>query len=519
MFWQDLKIGFRKLAKKKTINALQIGGLAVGLAGFALVAQFVFWENSFDRDLPERERLFRIHAKIYREGALNLRSAMTYLDLAPSLKNDFSAEIESFSRLVLMSGQIKIEQKIFAEKRVCFTDAALPSFFDLKMIAGDGATALAEPGAAILSEKAALQFFGSVDCLGKNLEFESLFPQKIYVVKGVFRDQPANSHFSSRVYLSLKSLTETPGVLEKWAWRDFVSYVLLKKGASAAALEQKINRSDYVGAHWPDYPARSIRHELFLQNVADIHLGDPLDAEFAATANGKTVRNLGLIGLLLLLISSANFVLLALAKTAERGHEIGVRKTIGASQTGLLSQFFIENLPILSISVFFAGLLFWLAQPFFEAFVGEKMGFAFLKNGPLLASAAAVLFVVLGLACVAPAWAMARFQPIGLLRKNALVGSVWPQKGLVVFQFVLAFFMIASTLTVGRQVEFLLARDIGLRLEQTVVVTVPNDRSPEAALKIAHFKSKLLENPSIRSAAASMSVPGDGGPWGPSIRK
>jgi putative ABC transport system permease protein len=521
-----LQIAFRRLRRNRpAISALQIAGLAFGMAGFLLVAQFVFFERSFDRAIPERERLFRLGANIYREGALHLRSAMSYLDLGPSLQADFPADIEAVARLVILGGQLRAGDENFLEDRLCYTDETFPALFGLEMLRGDAGSALAEPGAALLSESAARQFFGTTECLGRTLEFESQFPQKLYTVRGICRDMPPNSHFRSRVFLSLKSLTQTPGVLEGWAWRDFVNYLQLKPGADPAAFSQKINRTDYVGTHWPRYPERLIRHELFLQNVPDIHLAPRLDAEFGAVGNGKTVSNLSLLGLFLLVVSVLNFVLLSLAKSADRAKEIGIRKTVGAGKGRLVGQFFAENLPVFAVSAVLAGLLVWAAQPFFRDLTGAEIGFEFLKNPALAALVAGGFVGLLLLANLAPAWAMSRLAPAGLIRPASSAGATGglsrARGALVVFQFSLAIFMMLSTLVVWQQIRFLLHRDTGLRLDQTLVLRFHNDRSPEMAAKISALKTRLLaEMPGGSSqVSSSMSVPGDGNPWVPSIRK
>jgi putative ABC transport system permease protein len=518
-----LRIAFRRLFRHRPfVGALQIAGLGIGLASFALIAQFVFFESSFDRSNPNREHLCRVGANIYREGELHLRSAITYLDLGPSLLADFPGEVEAFARLAMMGGEFKIGDKTFLEERLFYTDAVFPTLFNLEMISGDPRSALAEPGAMLLNESTARRFFGTADCLGQALRFECMFPQKHYVVRGVFRDLPQNSHLQSHVFLSMKSLTDQPGVLEKWAWRDFVNYVLLKPGVSEAQFAQKTNRTDYVGGYWPRYPERHIRHELFFQKIANIHLGPRLDSEFAVVGNAKTVRILSLLGLFLLLVSVVNFVLLALAKSGERSKEIGIRKTIGAGKTSLVGQFLLENLPILSISGALAAGLVWAAQPFLADLTGTNLPFTFFENPVLLAATVGVFTTILLFGNLLPAFAMSRFAPVGLLRSGqtqAGSGGGWQRKSLVVFQFSVAVFMMVATLVVWRQIQFLLHRDTGLNLDQTIVLRFPNDRSPEVAAKISTLKTTLLQHPDLRSATASMSVPGDGGPWVPSIRK
>ncbi len=522
MFNHDIKLGLRNLRHKKTLNFMQIAGLGIGLAGFALIAQFVFYENSFDRDNPNRERLVRVGANIFREGELHLRSAITYLDLGTSLLSDFPAEVEATARMAMMGGQFKIGDQTFLEERLFYADATFPGLFNLKILAGNPQTALAEPGTAILDETTARKFFGTTDCLGKAVEFESMFPQKLYTVRGVCRDLPQNSHLQGRIFLSMASLTQTPGVVEGWAWRDFINYILLKPGISEEQFSQKINRVDYIGQHFPRYPERQIRHELFFQKIADIHLAPRLDSEFALVGDGKTVRNLSVIGLFLLLVSVFNFVLLALAKSGERAREIGIRKTIGAGKTGLVKQVLAENLPVLMLSVSFAAGLVWAAQPYFANLAGTRMGFEFVKNPVLLATTAALFVALLLLGNLLPAWAMAGLAPLSLLRsakKSSEKGNIWQRKILVVFQFSIAVFMMVATLVIWQQIQFLLHRDIGVRLEQTIVLKYPNDRSPELAAKASALKSALLQTPGIRSATASVSVPGDGNPWVPSIRK
>lgn len=521
MLLQYFKQGWRKLLRHKTINALQITGLSIGLAGSILLAQYVFFESSFDAYNANRNDLYRVCANIYREGDMDVSSGVTYLDLGPSLQADYPAEVQAYTRLVNMGGPIQIADKNFLEPKVIYVDGSFPALFDLRMLAGDRRTALNDPGTAILSKAAAEQFFGTTDCLGKTFQFQSMFPQKLYEVRGVFEDLPGNAHLQGRVFLSISSLTQTPGVVEKWAWRDFPNYLLLKPG-TAEQFAQKIAQTDYVGAHYGAYPERQIRHKLFLQRVADIHLSPRLSFDYALVGNAKTVQNLSFLGLFLLLVSTLNFVLLALAKASERSKEVGIRKTIGANQRSLLGQALLENLPILMVAAVVAVGLIFVAQPALRALTETDMPFTFLENPRLLGMALLLFAGIIIAGNLLPALAMTRFAPISLLKtgqSSARGGGQWPRKSIVVFQFSLAVFMVVATLTIWQQIQFLLHRDIGLNMDQTLVLNIPNDRSEALAAKMSALKKTLAQNTQIRSVTSSGSVPGDAGPWIPSIRK
>jgi putative ABC transport system permease protein len=521
MLFFYFKQGWRNLFRHKAVNALQIIGLGIGLAGSILLAQYVFFESSFDIQNSNRNNLYRVCANIYREGVLDVSSSVTYLDLGPSLQADYPEEVEAYTRLVNMAGQIQIDNKTFLEPRVIYADASLPRLFDLKMLHGDRNSALQDPGTLILSEAAAQQFFGTTDCLGKTIQFQSMFPQKLYEVRGVYEDLPSNTHLQSRFFLSISSLTQTPGVLEKWAWRDFPNYILLKPG-TADQFAKKIARSDYVGAHYPAFPERQIRHELFLQRVADIHLLPRLSLEYAVVGNAKTVKNLSFLGVFLLLVSTLNFVLLALAKASERSKEMGIRKTIGANRRGLLEQALLENLPILIVASGLALVLIVAAQPSLRTLTESDLPFTFLANPRLLGIALLIFGGIIVGGNLLPALAMTRFAPISLLKTTQLQPKTrrqWSRKFIVVFQFSLAVFMIIATFTIWQQIQFLLHRDIGLNMDQTLVLQVPNDRSAALAAQMSALKKALLQNTQIRSVTHSFSVPGDAGPWVPSIRK
>jgi len=465
--------------------------------------------------------MFRVAADLYREGELDFRSAMTYLALSPTLQRDFPEEVEGYTRLLTTGGLLHIEEKHFREDFFFYADASLPQIFSLDLMAGSAAHALVQPNMAILSESAARKYFGTPDCLGRSIRIENSLPgDPNYQIAGIYRDIPENAHLRSDIFLSLSTLTQVPDFLPDWAWRDFYNYVLLRPGA-AERLSRKISAEDYVGKYFPAYPERHLRHELYLQPVSDIHLHSNLEMEMSGNGDARTLNYLLLIGAFVLCMAWSNYLILVTARAVREQKNVGIRKAVGANRNQLTGYYLTQSLLLhssaLSASIGLAALL----QPGFEQVLGRSVPFSFFSDPALLATCGAFVGIGTLLSCLYPAWLQAGFSAARIFQHRILRDSregIRLRQGLIVFQFAVSVILMVASAVIFRQLDFMKTRDLGMNLDQTLVMHVPITRDSAAQSALLVFKNMALRNPNVEAVSLSHLVPGDESLWTPGIR-
>jgi putative ABC transport system permease protein len=517
LVWNYFKIVVRKLKRQKAHSLITLIGLTIGIAVFILIVLYCRFERSYDDFHRNGDRIFRVqNDRIY--SLRHDRSAGCPPGLGPALKEEFP-EIAEFARLHNLGGDPNIVSRTvgsgsgsetagptvaFYESRIFFADPAFLRIFSFPLIRGDAATALEEPETAVLSESLARKYFNDEDPLGQTITVTTRFGRHDYRISGVCRDVPPNSHLKFDLLLSFRRLAVLWPSTERQPWSSnaFLTYLFLSPAADRAALEEKFP----FFVEKTSFGTSELRREFHLQPLRAIHLTSRL--RFEAEVNGeiKTVRFLEIIGLFILLVAWVNFINLATARSLQRGKEVCVRKTLGAGRKQLAGQFLFESV-FLNILAFLLALAVVLGVlPIFSRLVGKPMSPADLGGGWIWVVAAILAGALLS--GLYPTFVLSSFSPVLALRgpaQGALRGASL-RKGLVLFQFATAILLIAATLIVGKQLAFMRNQDIGVDLDQTLVLNVPQVSGAEQLASTARTQLSALS--SIRNAAVSTSVPG-----------
>ncbi len=231
MFRNYLKIALRNLWKQKAFSAINIIGLAVGLCCFLLISMYVLDEVSFDKYNQKAERIYRINSDILFGGnALHL--PVTSDVMGATLKKDYP-QVEEYTRIYASSGSklLKKGSEFINEPNVAHADSTFFNVFTLPAIHGDAKTALNEPNTVVLSEKAALKYFGTTDVVEKTIEIND-DKSPIYKITAVIKNVPRNSHFSFDFIFSMKNVDYQWG---QYMSHNFHTYLVLKAGADHKA--------------------------------------------------------------------------------------------------------------------------------------------------------------------------------------------------------------------------------------------------------------------------------------------
>ena len=529
MFKNYFKVAVRNLMAKKGYSALNIFGLSIGMAGCLLIFQYVAFEYSFDSFHENGPHIYRVLQSYAREGEqMEPGHSFTAQALAPAL-DEGVPEIDEITRvhsdLAIVANPLHPD-RVFEEDRVLYADPGFLHMFTFPLISGNAARAL-EPGAALLSESAAQKYFGSENPEGQVLRVTGRAEQS-YRVSGVFRDVPANAHIRFDILLPVDDLLRGESYSAEpekgWSWNNFSTYVQLRSDATPAVAEEKMTKV-YLSHRGEMLRQQGWKSALHVQPLSDIHLN--AEVEGAGNINigsYRTVYFFVVIGLITLIIALVNYVNLATARAVSRAREVGVRKAVGAQRSQLVAQFLCEsavtNLFAATIAAILAAALVPLANDLAETQLTSALWetssfwivlFTMLVAGTLFAG-------------LYPAFVLSSFRPASVLKgkSGAFAAHVWLRRGLVVFQFAASIILVAGTAVVYNQLDYMQRMDLGLDLDQVLTVRAPRVLADdiEPATATATFLQELRRLPSVRQAAASGSLPGEGFNWnGAAIRK
>jgi putative ABC transport system permease protein len=506
MFKNYLKIAFRCIKRRKIYSFINITGLAIGIAAAVLILLWVRDERSYDRFHANADRIYRA-AQVFHYDEYHLEQANTPSILAPTILDE-CPEVELATRvrgyqddyLVIADG------KKFNESGLGIVDESFFRLFSFLVIEGNPGTILAGPQTVAISERAAEKYFGSSSAVGRTL---TIFDED-FLVSGIFKTMPDNSHFHLDVLCSFASFERYHK--PQWGMNVFKTYVLVREGSSIQALHEKLD--DIVKNHMFDseerYEATRAKGNYTkfpLRPLTDIHLRSHLLWEFEANGNATYVQFFTIIAVFILLIAVVNYTNLSTARSAGRAREVGIRKTVGSTRASLVRQFLIESILTSLMAMVLALIFIRILLPAFRQLVGKPwLKFQYIQN-PLALPALVVLALLIGvIAGLYPSLFLSSFKPVAVLGgkfSQGLKNSIL-RNGLVVFQFSLSIVLLVGTLVVQKQMAFVQSQNLGYDRDQVVVL----ETFGELGQKLSALKETLLSDPSVVAVSASSSVPG-----------
>jgi putative ABC transport system permease protein len=510
-----LTIAFRNLFRNKVYSAINITGLAIGMAACFFIFLYVRFELSYDKFHKNADRLYRVPMS-FQEGSNGI--ATTHPAVGPAMKAEFP-EVVEFARLAkptifshnstMWYTNEKGQKKIFNEANFYIADAAFLTMFSFPFIEGNPATALTAPATIVISESTAKKYLGTTHALDKILVINQM-PLKI---TGVFRDIPPNSHIKFEMLLSLATAGEKWGYTE-WGWPEFYNYVMLAPGADPKKVEARFPAfaQNHLAAKMKEF---NFRASFFLQPVRDIHLKSTTKGEPEPNGSERTVYFLSVLGILTLVIAWINYINLSTAKSMERAREVGLRKVAGATRAQVITQFIFESFLVNCFALFISVLLIIAFAPLFDQLTGKKISAGFLNSGLLSMWKfwlIAVLVFIAGAIQVGiyPAILLSVFKPALVLKGKFLRSNkgIMVRRILVSGQFVLSILLIAGTIIVYRQLSFMRNQQLGYNINQIAVIKAPSVFDSTLTAKAHAFKTALQQNPNIKSIAPSTEIPG-----------
>ena len=487
------KIAFANLIKSRVYSLISISSLAVGMAVSILLLIYVVDELSYDRYHENADNIYRLCKDDQAYQAPQIAKLLT----------DKLPEIKEYARVFPGHGMIvQYKEQKFNESTTAFVDADLLRIFSFKFKFGNAETALEQPETIVISEKAAQKYFGNENPIGKLLTLNN---DDKFTITGVFEDMPHNSHFRYDFLISLAGANNLFGEesMNAWGWQNFLVYFDMQDQFSKSEMEAKISEL-IKNAKGDKAPLQAFK----LQKLKDIHLYSSHIKNDIQPQNSITyVLIFSAIGLLILLIACFNYINLLTANATTRVKEIGVRKTFGASRSQLANQFILESFVVFFISLIVALFLVSLSLPIFNSLAGKELSILSLVNGNIILGIIGMMIILGILAGWYPAFVLSSYSPTKVMKSNKNMNSGFQMKKVLAgVQFTIVIALIASSLIMLRQINFLQNKTLGFDKEYVLVANV-NDYGDEA--KYISLKKALLEQSMVKSVSTASRVPSD----------
>ena len=495
MFKNHFKIALRQLRKQKFYTAINVAGLALGVACCLMIAMFIRHEMSYDRYHEKSDRIYRAlwSASNLSQNPFDYVGVVS-APMAAAMKNDFP-EVEQAGRIYSPRGDFRNtmvrrsdEIKNTFEQEFIYADPEIFELFDLPVLNGTIKEEFGEPSTIVITEKIAKKYFSEEDPIGKTFILDNLTDDP-YRIAAVVKNNPANSHVQFDFVLPCAELRMANST--NWMNSNFYTYVSLKEGATQEEVEAKF---PHMVAKY--LPAKDLKtffdnlndgknlnqfYRFSLQPLTAMHLYSDKIGEPMTMGDRRYVYMYGGVAFIILLIAVINFMNLSTARSSNRAKEVGVRKVLGSFRKDLVFQFLSESI-LLSLLAFVFGLVFARhLLPLYGDLIGKEL-FMPMNEWWFVPSVIGAGLMVGILAGLYPAFYLSKFKPIKVLsgELNLSRGNSWLRSSLVVVQFASSIILIAATVGIYSQMNFIQNKEIGFDKEQVMVIkdcyTIDNNK-------------------------------------------
>ena len=532
MFKNYLTISLRNLSRRRGYALLNIFGLAIGITCCLIIFQYVAYEKSYDKFNTAAKNIVRIRLDSYEQGKLAYKSATSYPAIGPAAKKEIPG-VEDFCRLYNQQQLLLNEQKNvkFNERKGYYADPSVINMLGVNMIKGNPNKVLNGVDKMIVSESFAKRYFGNSDPVGKTLVTKDPSYTESYIITGVFKDYPPNSHLVIDYlisYVTFGKIRRLEGDTQNstetgWRWYDFYTYLKLKPGTDLKKFDARL--SSFCDTHINSLGKNKGNHvtaELHVIPLTDIHLYSNANQEAEVNGDGQIVCFLFLIGIFIIVIAWVNYINLATARSVERAKEVGVRKVLGAGRSSLIRQFLAESFLLNFISLVIAFFAAYLLTPAFNQFVGRETVIGFTLPWAYLTGFLVLFFAGSFVAGIYPAFVLSGYQPVKVLKgnfKNTSSG-IRLRKALITGQFITSVVLVAGTIIVYQQVSFMRSQKLGANINQTLVIEGAASLRDTVYSKVFQpFKQDVLNITNVKSVTASSNVMGQEIYWTRGVRR
>ncbi len=505
--WRNyLTTGVRALLKNRTYAVITVAGLALGLAACMLILLFVRDQWSYDRFVPDADRVYQLQQTFTdpQTGRQASQQATPYA-MGPALAQDFpqveyASYMFNWQPILLVRGEPQ-QQTITLVGKDFFRIFALP------FVRGSAAGALRDANSIVVSARQAETLFRSTDVIGRTITVLTRDGQRAYRVSGVFADLPKNAHNRPSMIALHTPDRLSPGEADSWNWNNGYNYFKLRAGADVAAIDGQLRAWSLRRAPKDTVDGKlvsDVENAAFrLTALPDIHLGKAKYGPAGNDGDRGTVVTFAVLAILILVMACINFTNLATARASQRAREVALRKVLGASRRQLVVQFLTESLIVAALATLLGLGLVELSLPWLRQFLNAGIPLAYVGSQGILLPAILLTMLVGLVGGLYPAFYLTRFQPAQVLKANKsaadTAGSGRLRNVLVVGQFAISIGLIVCTAVVYAQTRHVRDTDPGFVREG--LVQVDNAGRSRVVASIAALEQEIGRVPGVRSVA------------------
>ena len=490
-----LKIAWRNLLKNKVYSFINIAGLAISLACCMAIGLFVWDELSFDKFQKNGENIFRITGiQIQPDAEYNFATSPG--PLAPQLKDEFPEVVDYCRMRKLNRSVVKTGNQQIESEAVFSADNSMFSMFDFELYSGDKKTLLLSPDEIVITEKIAERFFGkdwaSKNLLGQNFEVRDR-EEKLFKLAGIAKNTPVNSHIQFDMLIPVSSeLNDTRNY--KWNGNGYHTYIQLKSSDNA----------DVFGVKIKDLLPRFVKEaktKFYLQPFNDIYLHSKFNfnTDWAKTSDILYIKIFSFAAIILIIIALFNFINLTTARAIQRANEVGVRKTIGALPSQLVTQFMGEAALLTGLSLLLGVAILAMILPLLNNIADKHIALPFLDKRFFIILV--IMWVAVSLlAGLFPSVYLAKFQPLKALKNSLPADSgQWWRKSFVIAQFASCIALIISTIIIYQQITYVQHKNLGFDKSHLLSIKMKDDLLKDQTA----FKTQLRNQTDIAQVSSS----------------
>tara|TARA_B100000678_G_scaffold289076_1_gene298860 strand:+ start:1581 stop:3986 length:2406 start_codon:yes stop_codon:yes gene_type:complete len=500
---------YRSLTRHKLYAALNIGGLAIGIAVFIVLGLYVRFETSYDRWVPDHENLYMVQSDFNLPGSpfdgVSFQTPWALLDMLKETDPELVG-----TNMMPAYGSV-IRDGVGTAENIAPVDPGFLDFFRLDVVAGSR-DALKSPQNAVLTEAVAERYFPSGDPIGRTITISHDEGPTNYTVGAVVRDLPENTQFDFSILIPIVKSTSPTVIAEERNLGALTAMTYVRLDSPAAKRAFVDSMPAFVERHGGDLgenPQDMLSYVV--EPIGDFHLG-------TSDSLPQTVATLGIVGLVTLLIALTNYVNLATARSGLRAREVAMRKVLGADRGKVMRQFMGEAILTVAIAALLGLIVAELGLPFVNATGGLSLDIPYALVVPALV----LLSIVAGvLAGFYPAMVVSRFQPAAVLASSRSPGGgkggTRVREALVVFQFGLSIAFMIGTAVMMAQTSYVRDADLGFEREGLLVMSTFNDPGLDTAAKDT-LMARFREIPQVTSVtSATMAAGGSGSNTGENV--
>ncbi|OEK05529.1 hypothetical protein BFP71_09705 [Roseivirga misakiensis] len=520
MIKNNITVAKRQLLRSKMYSTIKIGGFAIGIAVCLLITLFIKEELDYNKHIPGYENIFMAVKEYHEEGEVEKYTWMAP-PYAKTLLADYP-EVEKAGRILFNEGfgagtaniRKANDPTNYYDKGFAFADQSILEIFNYPMVYGDRNSALSEPNSIVLTRTKAEMIFPGQNPVGEIVYIDENSENPM-TVGGVIEDLPENSTVKFDYLRSLAEVEFWQGEQTSWGSNNYQVFVTLKTETNPAEFQGKLDqlKSKYL---LPTYQQLGFANSeglvetihFLMVSLADIHLNSADVVDPFQKSDIKVVMVFAIIAAFILCLACINFINLSTAKSANRAKEVGLRKTIGSSRGGLITQFLTESTLYSLLSFILALVLSYLLLPYFNELAQKSISLPWneLWFIPSLTVASVLIGVVAGLY---PAFYLSGFKPSTVLKGELSIGSKSGRlrNTLVILQFTASVVLVIGTFVVYEQISYIMNRDIGFDKEQVLIIESPYLVGDD---KIETFRAELNKLPQVNSTSFSGYLPVSG---------